>query len=448
MAYRPSPDRIVLAAVDPSFLADLTRSITFGERGHAVIVDGTGQALAHPRQDWLDEMRNLAGVKPVAAMLAGDDGVIEFHSPALNKDMIAGYTVSPEMRWGVMVVQPVQELQASAWSLFLTAATVLFPLTLLFAVVAGGLTARMVARPIERVADAAKRFAAGDHDARAPEPKGVAVTETAALARRFNAMAEAARAQEESLRMSLDRAQVADRAKSVFLANMSHELRTPLNAVIGFSDVMANELLGPVENPKYLEYSRDISSSAQHLLALINDVLDLSRVESNHLQLESAKLKLGDLVRLAGRQIGPQASEHGLRLVVDAPAASLTMVADERRVLQILLNLLSNAVRFTPRGGEVRLSGSVEDDRVRFVVADTGIGMTEEQQDLALQPFGQPLQPLDPADRGCGLGLPLAQHLARLHGGDITIDSAPGRGCRVTVDLPVRRAPVVAAAAA
>jgi len=437
MAARLESGPVAFAALDPKFIADLGRSVSFGQRGHAVIVDQTGQALAHPRSDWLREMRNLAGVKPVAALLHGGNGVVEFHSPAADADMIAGYVVSPALGWGAMVVQPVEELHASAGSFVFAALSIIGPLTLLFAIVGGGVVARMLARPIERVADAARRFGAGEQSARAPEMGAWAVTETGELARRFNAMADAVRAHEDSLRMSLDQAKVADRAKTVFLANMSHELRTPLNAVIGFSEVIASELLGPVRNAKYLEYAHDISSSARHLLSLINDVLDLSRVEADRIEIERAPVEVASVLCLAARQIGPQAEARGLRLTVDPPPADMCVAADERRILQILLNLLTNAVRFTPRGGEVRLSATAEGDVMRFVVADDGIGMNAEEQALAILPFGQPHLPADPAERGCGLGLPLAQRLARLHGGDLAIESASGKGCRVTVDIPI-----------
>jgi len=201
--------------------------------------------------------------------------------------------------------------------------------------------------------------------------------------------------------------------------------------------VIASELLGPVRNAKYLEYAHDISSSARHLLSLINDVLDLSRVEADRIEIERAPVEVASVLCLAARQIGPQAEARGLRLTVDPPPADMCVAADERRILQILLNLLTNAVRFTPRGGEVRLSATAEGDVMRFVVADDGIGMNAEEQALAILPFGQPHLPADPAERGCGLGLPLAQRLARLHGGDLAIESASGKGCRVTVDIPI-----------
>lgn len=443
------PDGLAaIAALSPTFVADLGRSVAFGERGHAAIVDQLGQALAHPLAEWRRELRNLKSIKPVQAMLTGRDGVVEFRSPAADADMIAGFAVANISGWGAMVVQPVSELHDSAGDFLVTLLTIVAPLTLLFAVVGGWLTARIVARPIERVAAAASRFGAGDQSARAPAPARWPVSETVELGERFNAMAAAVHAHEDSLRASLDQALVADRAKTVFLANMSHELRTPLNAVIGFAEVIATQMLGPLRNGKYVEYAEDIARSGRHLLSLINDVLDISRVEADRIEIDIEDVDVAELMRLASRQIAPQAEAHGLKFTVETPAAATIIQADERRILQILLNLLSNAVRFTPSGGEVRVSAETVGDCMRFVIADTGIGMSVADAQRAVEPFAQPNAALDPSERGVGLGLPLAHNLALLHGGDLVIDSAPGAGCRVTVDIPLRSRAGAAALAA
>lgn len=434
---RLRPDGLAaIAALDPSFAADLAGAVAIGERGHAVIIDQTGQALGHPLPTWRHALKDLSAVKPVAAMLKGREGVTEFHSPAIKDDMIAGFAVAPVSGWGAMVVQPVAELRASVGDFFVTLIVIVAPLTLIFGALGGWLTARAVAAPIEQVTDAAKRFGAGE-PARAPTPRRWLVTETVELGDRFNAMADAVCAHEENLRLSLERAEVADRAKTVFLRNMSHELRTPLNAVIGFAEMIGAQMLGPIRNGKYLEYANDIAHSGRHLLSLINDVLDLSKVEADRIEIDIVDVNVAKALQLAGRQISAQAKAHGLDLCIDVPADDLCIQADERRVHQILLNLLSNAVRFTPRGGEVRLSATPAGDVMRFLVADTGIGMSHADAQRAIEPFAQPNAALDPTERGAGLGLPLARNLALLHGGALSIDSAPGEGCRVTVDLPI-----------
>jgi len=211
--------------------------------------------------------------------------------------------------------------------------------------------------------------------------------------------------------------------------------------VIGFSEVISDEILGPAGSRRYVDYARDINSSARHLLSLINDVLDISMVEADRLDIAPTLTDVSEVVGLAVRQIGPQADAHGLELRVAHTEAHPTIRVDRKRLLQILLNLLSNAVRFTPAGGVVAVETEFDGDAMRLIVADTGIGMTREQTAIALSPFGQPHSAPAPNDRGCGLGLPLAQRLARLHGGDLNIESAAGLGCRVIVSLP-RRGPV------
>ncbi len=427
-----------IAALDPGFLADLANSVRFGEQGHAVIVDQLGQVLAHPRADWRAEMRDLRGVAPIAALLEGRSGVIEFHSPAADVDMVAGFAVSQALGWGAMVVQPTAELRvASVGGFFSSSLMIVGSLTLLFAIGVGWLTAWLIARPIERVAEAAGRFEVGDATARAPAPTRWGTFETVALGRRFNVMADAVGAHEASLRASLAQADAAERAKSAFLANMSHELRTPLNAVIGFSEVMATELLGPLRNKKYLEYAHDISHSARHLLAMINDVLDLSPAAADRAALEVGPVDVARLLEAAARQIAPQIEGRGLSLRVDDPPTDVAFVADEGRLHQILTKLLQNAAKFTLEGGEVRLSVGVVGESMRFIVADTGVGMTEAEATRALAPFEQPHKAAGSTAQGCGLGLPLAQRLARLHGGDLAIETAPGAGCRVLVDIPL-----------
>lgn len=440
IVWRANEALVAIGALSTGFVADIGASVVFGERGHAVVVDQTGQALAHPRPDWQAEIRDIRQVEPVAAMLDGQEGVLEFHSPALDEAMISGFAVSNDLGWGAMVVQPVQELHASAGSFFLAAFAIVAPLTLLAGLLGGGLVARLVARPVEQVAHAAANFAAGDHRARADESARGGVEETAMLAKRFNAMADAVCKHEDSLKTSLDQARVADRAKTAFLANMSHELRTPLNAVIGFSEVIASEMLGAVGNKKYREYANDIAGSARHLLSLINDVLDLSKVEADRIEIDLLEFDVVELLDAAETQISGQARENGVQVAVVKPATPLRMVADQRRVLQILLNLLSNSVRFTRRGGMVTVKTQLADGDIRFVVADTGIGMSTEDIALAIQPFGQPNDALDAADRGCGLGLPLARNLARAHGGELTLESEPGKGCVAIVQIPLRPA--------
>ena len=229
-------------------------------------------------------------------------------------------------------------------------------------------------------------------------------------------------------------------AKSEFLANMSHELRTPLNTIIGFTEVMQLESFGPITNPRYAEYLGHIHTSGGHLLELINDMLDLAKVEAGKLELEAQPVDFGHLLRrcrnLLEQRIGSGGLEFGERVPEDLPR----LMADERKLRQILLNLLSNAIKHTPPSGRVSVQAWVDTaGRFNFSVTDTGVGMAPEDIPKALEPFGQVDNPMVSGEEGTGLGLSLTKALVELHGGTITLDSEPGKGTTATVTLPAER---------
>ncbi len=245
---------------------------------------------------------------------------------------------------------------------------------------------------------------------------------------------------EAALRRAKELAETASRTKSRFLATISHELRTPLNAIIGFSEIMMSELCGPLENEKYREYNKDIHESAGHLLALINDILDLSKAEAGKLELQEGLVDLGSLVESSVRLIRQKAVCGEVEIETEIATAAVRLRGDERKLKQILLNLLSNAVKFTPPGGRVEVR--VACDRVGSLVVevrDTGIGIAEADLPEALEPFGQAGNHSGQSDEGTGLGLPLAKAMAELHGGSMTIDRILGVGTTVTVVIPNER---------
>jgi signal transduction histidine kinase len=259
-----------------------------------------------------------------------------------------------------------------------------------------------------------------------------------ALAAREQAVA--ARDQAETARgqamAALEEAESANRTKSEFLANMSHELRTPLNAIIGFSEIMREGIFGAVGNQRYAEYIADIHRSGKHLLALVNDILDISKVEAGRLELALGFVDLAALIRVCIDTVAGRAREGQVAVVCDAPVDLPPIVADEIRLKQILLNLLSNAVKFTNAGGQVCIAASTGPGGTEIRVRDNGIGMRPDEIEIAMQPFRQLDGSLARKYEGTGLGLPLTKCLVELHGGTLDVTSAPGAGTTVTVWLP------------
>ena len=235
-------------------------------------------------------------------------------------------------------------------------------------------------------------------------------------------------------------AELANRAKSEFLANMSHELRTPLNAIIGFSEILSREHLGPLKNLRYLEYANDIHTSGQHLLSIINDVLDMSKIEAGKLEIHEEDILLRDLLAGSARMVCERARKQSVELVTKITDPDHMIFADERGIKQCLLNLLSNAIKFSVPGGTIVVEASVADDGSSILtIADDGIGMTEDELRRAMQPFGQAQASTTRTYGGTGLGLPITQGLVEAHGGLISVVSAPARGTRVTLTLPPER---------
>src|SRR5262249_46285922 len=228
--------------------------------------------------------------------------------------------------------------------------------------------------------------------------------------------------------------EAASRHKSEFLANMSHELRTPLNAILGFSEVLAERMFGEV-NAKQAEYLQDILSSGRHLLSLINDILDLSKVEAGRLELELSQFHLPTAVDNALTLIRERATRHGITLTQTVDKDVGDIVADERKVKQVLLNLLSNAVKFTPEGGRVSLTATATDDGITIAVSDTGIGIAPEDQAAIFEEFRQVGRDDARKQEGTGLGLTLAKKFVELHGGRIWVQSQVGQGSTFTFTL-------------
>jgi two-component system cell cycle sensor histidine kinase PleC len=253
-------------------------------------------------------------------------------------------------------------------------------------------------------------------------------------------------ARDEALRKRFE-AETANASKTAFLANMSHELRTPLNAILGFSEIIAKECFGEVGSPRYKEYAGDIHSSGAHLLSLINDLLDVAKIEAGRMDIEPCPLDVRRTFDTALKIIAVKARERRQELVIDVDPNAPVLFADERALKQILINLVSNAVKFTPEGGRITVTGSkARDGGFQIMVEDNGPGIPRDKIDKIFKPFSQVDNRYDRQGGGTGLGLALVRGLTELHGGRAWLESEYGKGARAYVVFPI--APVSAAVVA
>jgi signal transduction histidine kinase len=247
-------------------------------------------------------------------------------------------------------------------------------------------------------------------------------------------IAERKRTQFE-LEKAKNAAEAASRAKTEFLANMSHELRTPLNAVIGFSDVLSEQVFGPL-NENQVQYVADILESGQHLLLLVNDILDLAKIEAGSIEIQRGQVAVARVVERTIQMFRERAVRLGIRLSGHVAGDVGTIEADERRVKQLLYNLLSNALKFTPSGGDVRVTVSRTAEATEFRVSDTGVGIAADEQQKIFESFYQVDSGLSKNAQGTGLGLAVVRQIVELHGGTVRVESEPGQGSSFIIALP------------
>jgi signal transduction histidine kinase len=307
----------------------------------------------------------------------------------------------------------------------------------ILSLVAGTLAAwvigRRVSRPVVDVARAAEALGRGDYDVRVPETGD---QEARRLAASFNTMASEISAARAALERQTREAQAANSAKSEFLTTMSHELRTPLNAIGGYVDLLDMELRGPVTDEQRRDLQR-IKTSQQHLLGLISSVLDLSRIESGQLSYERVPIAVEQFLAGLDALVGPQAAAKKISLRHELRVPHLAVLADREKLRQVMINLLSNAIRHTPPGGVITMIAEPRGNRIAIEVEDTGPGIPTERRETVFEPFVQLGRSLSQTREGLGLGLAISRDLARGMGGDLTVEEGAGGGARFVVTLPI-----------
>jgi signal transduction histidine kinase len=414
--------------ISTDYPVSLQRQIAFGDRGHAAIIDAAGHVIAHPLRDWVRAERDISGINAVQYMMQGKTGVAEFYSPAFNAEMIAGYTSVPGVGWGVMVPQPLPELERRAGQVS-DIALIVAGISFVVAALLSWLIASYLSRPVRRVARTAEAVLAGNQEVSVPYFGGLVPREIRRLGAGFNSMLADLRRRNSETLTALRQAESSNQAKTQFLANMSHEIRTPLNAVLGSVEVLRQTQLSPTQ----LGYLDLAMQSGQSLLRLVDDILDVSKIEAGKLELERVPFHLPSLVQDARMLFTEQARAKGLTLTSTVPdQLNVTLIGDVHRLQQILSNLLGNAVKFTS-AGRVTIRVACQDDlgtsmRVRFEVTDTGIGIDPEKQQTIFDAFTQADNSTTRRYGGTGLGLSIARTLCTAMGGEIGVRSEPGKG--------------------
>jgi signal transduction histidine kinase len=424
--------------VNLKFVWDVVSQIRVGKAGVAYVVDGTGHLVAHPDISLVLQKLDWSGLAQVAAAREGLTERVVARGARGEEVLSASAPIAP-LGWHLVAEVPLKEAFGPVIAELWRAALLLLAF-LALSVGASVVLARRMVQPIRALQDGAARIGAGELDQAIEVRSG---DELEALAGEFNRMAAELRASYAELERKVEERtralDEANRHKSQFLASMSHELRTPLNAIIGFSEVLGEKMLGEL-NAKQLEYVRDIHSSGHHLLKLINDVLDLSKIEAGKMELDLSCFDLSALLADSVTLLRERAARGGLRLELDCDGVA-EWVADERKVKQVVLNLVSNAVKFTPQGGAVTVSARRDNGAVEIAVGDNGVGIAPEDQARVFEEFRQVGSDYLRKSEGTGLGLALAKRFVELHGGEIRLASTPGRGSTFTFTLPERPPP-------
>ncbi|HYM49249.1 MAG TPA: response regulator [Candidatus Limnocylindrales bacterium] len=412
--------------------------------GDVIVVDSQGRVIAAPRADWRLQARDLSSEGVFQQAVAQGDGVA-WYTNIDGVPTVAGFATVPQLRWRVWVSQPIAELRAELTPL-VTGTLQWLLVAVVLALVLAFLATAWLSRPVDDLNRAAARMATGDFTTKATIRDRFAARELLVLAQTFNQMATqlsgAYQTLEEKVSVRTSELQAANqelaranRLKSEFLANVSHELRTPLSAIIGFSQILLDGIDGPLTEEQQQDIAQ-VNKSGQSLLNLINQILDLSKIEAGKMELSTERVDLPELVASVLDAIRPLAMEKGLRIDARLPVDLPPCDADPVRLKQIFINLLSNAVKFTERG-HIEIWAQPSGRMMRIAVRDTGIGISPESQKVIFDEFVQGDGSSTRRHGGTGLGLSIVRRLVEMHGGAITVISEAGMGSTFTFTVPM-----------